>query len=115
MSRKNSAQRSTEYKHRETLTFKGLTYRYDKSYGEWHLVEKKEGPLSLPRTIFGNHDRWGAGSLAVGSDTPLAALEAWLASLIDLRSREAAEAAQHAKDLRDEVRRLKARTWKSKG
>jgi hypothetical protein len=107
--RKTTDPEATEYKHRETLAFKGLTYRYDKPYGEWHRVEKKP-PVNAPRTIYScRNDGWRADGLEAA--TPLAALEIWLSSLVDLRKREAAEATQHAKDLRAEVRGLKARRW----
>lgn len=100
------------YKHRQTFEFKGLTYRYDKTYEEWHLVEKQTAPTNVPRTIFGKHDSWSAGSLSTIAKTPIAALEAWCSSLIGIRTREADEAAQHAIELRAAVRMLKAKSWK---
>ena len=108
---KKSVPNEREYKHRETLQFRGLTYRYDKTFGEWHLVEKKTA-VRAPRVIFATRDLWRAEG-GLEEATPTDALEQWLASLIDLRTREAREAEQTAKDLKAEVQDLKRRTWKA--
>lgn len=99
------------FKHRELLEFKGVSYRYDKTYGEWRLIEPKEAEYFVPKTIRAYGDRWEVHSTRAA--TPVEALETWFAGLIDLRSREAAEAKQRAVEFAAEAKRLKTASWKS--
>lgn len=101
-------------KHRAVITFKGVSYRYDSSYREFHLIEKKSAIPNAPPTIrewgHGAGKRWEIGG--VSGKSPVSALEAWLRSFIRLRKREAKEAEKLGRDLRAEVRRLETRSWK---
>ncbi len=102
----------TDYKDRETLTWRGLTYRYSKHYGEWRLLDKPV-PLYAPKGIMA-WSRNGVTQWEVDgyrAESPLAALEGRIKALIDLRAREAREAAEHAKSLRAEVRQLRSKKW----
>jgi hypothetical protein len=103
------------YKHRDVITFKGVSYRYDSTHGEWHLIDKKAAIPSAPATIreWGHRGgkRWEIGGAS--GKTPLLALEAWLRSLIRLRTSEAKEAEKQGRALRAEVRRLQTRSWKA--
>jgi hypothetical protein len=106
-------QKADDFKHRQTLTWRGLTYRYNKTYGSWRLVNKP-APRNMPDYILewgeGEERQWEASG--VKAATPIAALDGWIKALIDLRAREAKEAQAHAKDLRAEVRRLRAKVLK---
>lgn len=102
------------YKHREILTWRGLSYRYDKSYGVWCLVDKP-APFAVPTSIMewrrnGGVTQWEAKGFR--AKDPVAALEGWNASLVELRTREAGEAEELAKSLRAEVRRLRSKNLK---
>lgn len=110
---------AAEPKHRSLLTYKGLSYRYDKTYGEFHLIDKHTS-VEVPKTIRSGTvwlkkrraQGWEAGG-AYGA-TPLGSLEAWCRSMISYKKREAAEAEQAARGHRAEVRRLGARSWKKR-
>jgi hypothetical protein len=106
---------ASRYKHRAVITFKGVSYRYDSTYGEWHLIDKKSAFRNAPLTIreWGHEGgkRWEIGGAS--GKTPVLALEAWLRSLIRLRTREAKEAEKLGRQLRTEVRQLKTRSWKA--
>lgn len=108
--KKVRASSSEDFKHRETLSWKGHTFRYDKAYGQWFLLDRKNAHPNMPRTVSARGDGWDAGQWKP-LPTPLAALEASAKALVELRTREAREAEQKAKDLRAEVRRLKRPTW----
>lgn len=99
------------FKHRELLEFRGVSYRYDKPFGEWRLVDPKNADYFVPKTIYGYGDRWEVHSTRAA--TPLLALETWFAELIDLRKREAAEAKQKAAEAAAEAKRLKTASWKA--
>lgn len=107
---------SEDYKHRDTFVFRGLTYRYNKPYGEWRLALKKP-PHRIPdtiqsataRTTAGTQHFWRAGGYS--GPTPLATLEAWAKGITELRRREARQADQHAKGLWAVVAQLERRSW----
>lgn len=107
-----------EPKHRATFEFRGLTYRYNKTYGEWRLVGFKKAPHHIPDTIMSGTSRttqgpqsyWCAGG--VSGATPQQVLEKWAQSLIALRKREAREAERNAKECWAVVRKLEASSWK---
>lgn len=114
--KKSTPKRATgqaEYKHREILTWRGLTYRYDKTFGEWRLVDKP-APWGAPKGIMGwGREQNGRSQWEVHgcrASDPVAALEKWISALIDLRSREAREATALAKRLEAEVRRLRSKS-----
>ena len=104
----------TEYKDRERLEFKGLTWRYSKYYGHWTPVEKENLlGFELP-TIFSKDVGWyivGWGS----ADTPLGALENWCKSCIQFDEREAADFRRQLYASEQSLVKLQAESWKVRG
>lgn len=110
-----SAAPRVTFKHRAILEFKGVSYRYDKPHGVFSLIEPKNAEYFVPKTIYGWRDgtEWEVNSTR--AESPLAALEKWFAGLIELRTREAAEAKQKAKEAEAEAKRLKTASWRARG
>lgn len=95
-----------KYKHRETLFFKGLTYRYDKTYGEWHLVDDCLYSSLRPPTIYEGAHLYTCDHASAG--TPRGALEVWLNSRIGNAKRDLAAAEARIKDLTETIRELES-------
>src|SRR5688572_12909019 len=91
------------------LVFKGLHYRYNARKEAFRLLDGVDF-VRAPEVVTASGTRWYAGGH--NASTPLEALKAWCQGLTELRAREALEAQQSARDLRLEVRQLRARTWR---
>lgn len=74
------------YKNNERLQFRGLTYRYNKTYGELHLLNKS--PLiPMPRLILDmGEGGWSTSVLSGGS--PEEVLEKYVQSFIEMKERD---------------------------
>ena len=102
-----------EYKHRATLEFKGLQWRYDKTYGEWRPVKVKGGPKrqhlhTIDSTSF-PRDGWRI--LGAWGGTPLEALKAYTKANIEMHQRDLKDLQDRVKEEKIYIRAMRSKSW----
>lgn len=101
----------TLYKNNDKISYRGVTYRYNKAYGEFRRVEKMPTKIHMPATIqqtsTGN---WEAGPYQ--EEMPVLLLEAWVEGQIEMHERELEGAKRQLADARRVLRDAKARDLK---
>lgn len=96
------------YKHREVFEFKGVRWKHDKTFGEWHPVGqpyRRQYP-----TIFSNNSGWDADG-GYGK-TPLAAIKAWASFHVAKVKSELSDLKGLQNMARARLKKLRAKSWK---
>lgn len=103
-----------EYKDRERLEFKGLTWRYNKYYGHWTPVEKENLlGFEMPTIWSSTNSGWYINH--VQGPTPLETLKRWCSDCIQFDEREAAEFRKQLYESEQSLVKLHAESWKVRG
>lgn len=105
----------SEYKNRELLTFRGLTWRYDSPRDNWTPVEKENlWGLEMPMIRrSSSKDPWYVNH--VSGSTPLEALERWVTDCIRFDEREADNLRRGLYELEQSLVKLHEKSWKVRG
>jgi|SRR5688572_1259619 len=99
---------TVDYKHRATFVFKGITWKYDKHYGEWRPPKKyNEYPTifstSFPATGWNADGQFGT--------TPEQALRAWTRNYVKTVTSNHKRLAKQLIETKATLKRLKAESW----
>ncbi len=99
------------YKNRQTFVFKGVTWKFESFYGEWH-PPKGGAYKKLPVIYSSQHEYWSVNS--AHGKTPLEALKNWVKLTIEYHESRVLNFQMVVQTHKDTIKQLKAKSWQPK-